>query len=49
MIFSTFLIVILSILFGMYLGFKSARGEDIYKDMTKLTSKIKKFLRKIIN
>jgi len=49
MIFSTFLVVIFSILFGMYLGFKWARGEDFSRDIGGVFFKIKKILRKIIN
>ncbi|MDK2823110.1 MAG: hypothetical protein PWQ67_1157 [Clostridia bacterium] len=49
MIFSTFMVIIFSILFGMYLGFRWAKGEDLYGDMSILVFKVKKFLKKIID
>ncbi|MGI6225711.1 MAG: hypothetical protein ACOYJ1_05575 [Peptococcales bacterium] len=49
MIFTTFLVVIFSILFGMYLGFRWAKGDDIYLDLSKGVYKIKRFIRKVFS
>jgi len=49
MIFSTFLVVVFSILFGMYLGFRWARGDDIYLDLSKIFSKIKRIAKRIFS
>ncbi|NLT94674.1 MAG: hypothetical protein GXW85_03945 [Clostridia bacterium] len=49
MIFSTFLVVIFSILFGMYLGFRWAKGDDIYLDLTNFFSRIKRTLKRILS
>lgn len=49
MIFSTFIVVIFSILFGMYLGFRWARGDDIYIDLSNFFLRVKRNLKKIFN
>jgi len=49
MIFSTFLVVIFSILFGMYLGFSWAKGEDIFFELSRLFTRVKFFIKKIVS
>lgn len=49
MIFTTFLVVIFSILFGMYMGVRWAKGDDVYIDISRFACKLKRFIKKMFS